>query len=334
MEAQGWGLLYAFCLKPVNLGSSAYISMSEESSSRIPSNVSYHQPVLLKETIEFLNPKAGETFLDCTVGTGGHSISILPRLLPNGRIIAIDCDDEALSLAQKRLVEFKPNVEFIHDNFSHIPEILKHIGIEKVGGLIADLGISSLHVDNAYRGFSFSKEGPLDMRMDQQQTESAASLLRKLPEQELALLLANYGQERWARRIAKHIVKSRKKHTFRTTTELAKVISEAIPSRQRYHRIHPATRTFQALRMAVNNELAALEKLLEALPNVLLPGARAVIISFHSLEDRLVKHAFRKGEKEGIYNILTDKPVSASDDETGKNPRSRSAKLRAVERLA
>lgn len=293
----------------------------------------WHQPVMVEEAVEFLAPRPGQRLVDCTVGTGGHSLAILPHLMPSGRLLAVDCDAQALLAADKRLTEFSPHVELVHDNFRHLPQILRHRHLTKVDGIVADLGMSSLHLDQPERGFSFQHEGPLDMRMDPRGTTTAASLLRRLPESELAHLLQTYGEERWARRIAKHLVAVRRRTPIETTTQLARLVAEAVPPQAGPRRIHPATRTFQALRMAVNEELASLELLLAALPKVLRSGGRAVIITFHSLEDRLVKQCFRRGEQAELWKLLTKKPLTPSEREVEENPRSRSAKLRAVEKL-
>jgi len=293
----------------------------------------WHQPVMVEEAVEFLAPRPGQRLVDCTVGTGGHSLAILPHLMPSGRLLAVDCDAQALLAADKRLTEFSPHVELVHDNFRHLPQILRHRHLTKVDGVLADLGMSSLHLDQPERGFSFQHEGPLDMRMDPRGTTTAASLLRRLPESELAHLLQAYGEERWARRIAKHLVTVRRRTPIETTTQLARLVADAVPSQAGPRRIHPATRTFQALRMAVNEELASLELLLAALPKVLRSGGRAVIITFHSLEDRLVKQGFRRGEQAGLWKLLMKKPLTPSEREVEENPRSRSAKLRAVEKL-
>ena len=299
----------------------------------VPSDPTYHTPVLLKDVIELLRPTAGHTVVDCTVGTGGHSLSILPHLLPTGRVIALDHDVQALEMAQQRLAEFAPQLTFAQDNFRHLPELLSRVGVERVQGLLADLGISSLHVDRAERGFSFSKEGPLDMRMDVRQTTTAASLVHRLSERDLAHVLEVYGEERWARRIAKRIVMARMMQPIETTTQLARIVADAVPQHSASRHLHPATRTFLALRIAVNDELKALEALVAVLPDLLEVGGRAVIISFHSLEDRLVKRAFQHGAQQGIFRLLTKKPLRASEQEVRDNPRSRSAKLRAVERI-
>lgn len=299
-----------------------------------PSRPLSHHPVLVAEAVALLAPKPAAVVVDCTVGLGGHSLSILPRLVPGGRLIAMDRDAQALTLARARLVEFASQIEYLHENFRHLPEVLQRLHLPHVDGLIADLGLSSLHVDSAERGFSFLQEGPLDMRMDPTQHQTAASLIRQLSERELADLLFAYGEERRSRRIAKCVVEARRRAPIQTTTHLADLIARAVPSRSRAARgPHPATRSFQALRIAVNDELGALKELLAALPTCLAPGGRAVIISFHSLEDRLVKHAIRDGVRAGRMRALTRKPVRPSEQEMAANPRSRSARLRAVERV-
>ncbi len=313
---------------------------NEQSESRNPkAAINWHQPVLVTEVVQCLEPVPGTTFVDCTVGTGGHSLAILPHLLPPeggipGRLIGIDCDANALAQARQRLAEFRPYVEMAQDTFSHLPEILARAGLTHVHGLVADLGMSSLQVDDPARGFSFRHEGPLDMRMDQRLPMTAADLIRTLSEDEVADLLSRLGEERWARRIARHLVDRRARTLIVTTTQLAQVIAEAVPRRAGSTRLHPATRTFMALRLAVNDELPTLQRLLEALPEVLLPGGRAAIITFHSLEDRLVKRAFQQGARDGVFRLLEKKPLRPSAREVAANPRSRSAKLRAVERCS
>ena len=317
-------------------------AIADLESMSVESKPAPHTPVLVARVVEFLAPAPGQVIVDCTVGAGGHSLAILPKILPAtdaggakaGRVLAVDRDAQALAAARERLIEFAPQVEFLHDNFSQLPELLTRAGVDRIHGIVADFGLSSLHVDQPERGFSFLREGPLDMRMDQRQPLTAASLIRQAPEEELARILEVYGEERFARRIAKRLVAARRTAPIQTTTQLARVVADAVPGRGASFRIHPATRTFQALRIAVNQELAAVEALLRALPDVLLPGGRAVLISFHSLEDRLVKRAFQQGARDGLFRMLTKKPVTASDQELAANPRSRSAKLRAVERLA
>ncbi len=293
----------------------------------------WHRPALVEETVAWLAPQPGATVVDGTLGTGGHSLAILPHLMPAGRLIAIDRDPHALELAQQRLIEFASQIHFVRENFLHLPEILKRLQVTQLNGLLADLGLSSLHVDVAQRGFSFQQAGPLDMRMDPDQSMTAASLLQRVSEAELVRILEIYGEERWARRIARGIVTARRSTPIDTTSHLAQIIRGAVPRQAKSERLHPATRTFMALRIAVNDELANLEALLRALPELLAPQGRAVIITYHSLEDRLVKRSFQAGARAGIFRLLTKKPVRPSEQELAENPRSRSAKLRAVERL-
>jgi len=311
------------------------IDMDPQSETQHPRPAHHgHIPVMVQEVVKLLAPHPGATVVDCTVGAGGHSFAILPHLLPSGRLMAVDRDAEALTFARTRLADFSPQTIFVQDNFSRLPEILRHHGLSTVQGLVADLGLSSLQVDEAQRGFSFMKDGPLDMRMDHRDETTAAQLVQRLSERELTTLLATFGEERWAGRIARRMVTMRSRHAIETTTQLARLIVEAVRSRRGSRRLHPATRTFLALRIAVNEELGSLEALLRVLPEVLAPGGRAVVMSFHSLEDRLVKRAFREGAQAGQFRLLTKTPLRPSADEVAQNPRARSAKLRAVERLS
>jgi len=291
----------------------------------------WHQPVMAEEVLQHLRPRPGGIVVDGTVGTGGHSLWILPKLLPDGRLIALDRDPQALRLAQQRLREFAPLVTFVHEDYRRLPAVLERLGIPRVDGLVLDLGMSSLQVDRPERGFSFSAEGPLDMRMNPDDETTAATLVNRLSLRELTDLFVRFGEERFAGRIARRIVEARRRQPLSTTAELAGLVRAAVPPPARHGRIHPATRVFQALRIAVNDELGALEDLLAALPIRLAPGGRAVILSYHSLEDRLVKRAFAAGAREGHWIALTKKPVTPSSDERLRNPRGRSAKLRAVE---
>jgi len=289
-----------------------------------------HVPVLLKEAIDFLAIKRGGTYIDATVGLGGHSFEVAKRLGALGHLIGLDKDPAALEVARAKLVfeQDAPEISLLHGSFA---EIGKRFGFAKADGLLADIGVSSLQLNDAARGFSFQAEGPLDMRMDPQAELTAEQVVNQVDEVTLANLIYEFGEERRSRRIARAIVRSR---PIRTTAQLADVISAAArPMNQAERRIHPATRTFQALRIFVNHELNDLRALLDAAPQVLKPGGRLVIISFHSLEDRIVKDALRDGVKQGYYELLTKKPVTASEEEIDRNPRSRSAKLRAAERL-
>jgi 16S rRNA (cytosine1402-N4)-methyltransferase len=289
-----------------------------------------HVPVLLKEAIEFLAIKRGGTYIDATVGLGGHSYEIAKRLGAPGHLIGLDKDPAALDAARTRLVfeEDAPKITLLHGSFA---EVGRRLGSAKVDGLLADIGVSSLQLSDAARGFSFQAEGPLDMRMNPQAGLTADQVVNQVDEVTLANLIYEFGEERRSRRIARAIVRSR---PIRTTAQLAEVVSAAArPMNQAERRIHPATRTFQALRIFVNHELQDLQALLDAAPQLLKPGGRLVIISFHSLEDRIVKDAFRDGVKQGHYELLTRKPVTTGEEEIGRNPRSRSAKLRAAQRV-
>jgi len=293
-----------------------------------------HVPVLLKEAIDFLAIRRGGTYIDCTVGLGGHSFEIAKRLGAPGHLIGVDKDPAALEIAGRVLglpaVEDEredwPKVELIHGSFA---EIAKDQRPTTIDGFLADLGVSSLQFDSAARGFSFQADGPLDMRMNTMSGRTAEQVVNHLDERELADVIYEFGEERRSRRIARAIVRSR---PIRTTTQLVEVVSAAARS-MKHERIHPATRTFQALRIFVNRELDDLKALLEAAPRVLKPGGRLVVISFHSLEDRIVKDALREGAKQGGYQLLTKKPTIASEEEIDRNPRSRSAKMRAAEKV-
>ena len=292
-----------------------------------------HNPVLAKEAMSFLNPAPGQIIVDATIGGAGHSEQILQRIAPAGTLIGIDRDEETLRLAAERLRPFEGSFKLINKNFKYLKEILKDMGVNKVNGIIFDLGISSIQMEAWQRGFSIKNDGPLDMRMDRSQGLTAKDLVNGLSERELSCLLRDLGEERFHRRIAKGIVEERKKKEISTTAELTGVILRSLPYSHNKYRIHPATRAFQAIRIKVNDELAALEEALRDLPAVLERGARCCVISFHSLEDRIVKRAFREFKIEGIFNILTKKPVTPDQNEIISNPRSRSAKLRAGERL-
>lgn len=286
---------------------------------------------MLKEVLDWLRPGPGKIIADCTLGTGGHAEAILKALGPSGLLIGVDRDSEAIEVAKIFLSQVGNPFRLFHASYSDLGRILRETGIEGVEGLLLDLGVSSFQLGVPERGFSFQLEGPLDMRMDRTSGPTAAELLRRLREEELARLFWAYGEERWSRRIARAIKTHLKKATLDTTTQLASLVERVVPGGKR--RIHPATRVFQALRIAVNRELEDLESFLSTAYQFLRPGARMVVISFHSLEDRLVKRSFLEGFKQGLYALLTKKPVRPSREEVMRNPRSRSAKLRAVERL-
>jgi 16S rRNA (cytosine1402-N4)-methyltransferase len=291
-----------------------------------------HVPVLLKEAIEFLAVKRGGTYIDATVGLGGHSYEIAKRLGAPGHLIGLDKDPAALDIAREKLTsegnQDFPEITLMHGSFA---DIANGQGPKTIDGILADIGVSSLQLNNPARGFSFQAEGPLDMRMNPQAERTAEQVVNQMDEVTLANLIYEFGEERRSRRIARAICRSR---PIRTTAELAAVVSAAArPMNQAERRIHPATKTFQALRIFVNDELKDLQELLNTAPQILKPGGRLVIISFHSLEDRIVKDALRDGVKQGHYRLLTKKPVTATDEEIDRNPRSRSAKLRAAERI-
>jgi len=305
-----------------------------------------HVPVLLKEAIDFLAVKRGGTYIDCTVGLGGHSYEIAKRLGAPGHLIGFDKDPKALEKAGEKLVIGRsslvvgqnqdqqadwPRLELRHGSFAELAKDQGPTTKDGVDGILADLGVSSLQFSDPARGFSFQAEGPLDMRMNPQSELTADQVVNQFDERELADLIYEFGEERRSRRIARAIVRSR---PIRSTAQLAAVVSAAArPMNQAERRIHPATLTFQALRIFVNRELDDLRQLLEAAPQLLKPGGRLVIISFHSLEDRIVKDAMREGARQGQYRLLTKKPVTPSEEEIASNPRARSAKLRAAERV-
>jgi 16S rRNA (cytosine1402-N4)-methyltransferase len=287
---------------------------------------SRHVPVMPAEVLELLAPAPGQIVVDATVGGGGHTRLLAERVAPAGRVIGLDQDAAMLEKVRPRL-EGLP-ITLLNQNFDRLPEVLAGLGIAQVDGVLADLGFSSDQLEAAERGFSFQTAGPLDMRLDPQGGgETAADLLRRLDERELADLIYQFGEERFSRRIARRIAETRQRAPLETTEQLADLVRRCVP-RGRRAGIDPATRTFQALRIAVNDELGALDRLLAVLPSCVRPGGRAVIISFHSLEDRRVKHAFRNRD---LWEVLTRKPRQASEGEVRNNPRARSAKLRAAQ---
>ena len=295
-----------------------------------------HEPVLLKEVLHFLQVKAGGSYVDGTVGGGGHAEAILDRMEGQGLYVAIDRDRETLERARERLGRFERQVHFVHGVFSQISKILKDLQIETVDGVLIDLGVSSFQLEAGERGFSFLKEGPLDMRMDPEGLETdgrwplptAAEIVNEWPEKELAEIFYKFGEERFARRIARAIVAVRRGSPFNTTTELSRFIEKTVPRGR--SKIHPATRVFQALRIVVNGELDHLKRFLSDEFRFLNEAGRVAVISFHSLEDRLVKQSFRSRED---LKVITKKPVTASVEELRENPRSRSAKLRIAEKI-
>jgi 16S rRNA (cytosine1402-N4)-methyltransferase len=291
-----------------------------------------HVPVLLHEAVDFLRVRTNGTYADCTLGFAGHAEAILRQLGPEGHLIGFDRDPEAMELAKARLEGVleelgseAPKLTLIGEAFSSIGRYIKTASID---GLLADFGVSSLQLDEAHRGFSFQADGPLDMRMDTRSGPTAEQVVNEMNERELANLIYENGEERRSRTVARAIVRGR---PVTSTGQLARIVASAVPAMKHSH-IHPATRTFQALRIYVNRELEEIRDLLEAAPAILKPSARLVVISFHSLEDRIAKDSLRDGAHKGIWEILTRKPVTAEEEETDRNPRSRSAKLRAAER--
>jgi 16S rRNA (cytosine1402-N4)-methyltransferase len=292
-----------------------------------------HVPVLFQEVMDFLSVRADGTYVDCTLGLAGHASGILRQLGSAGRLIAFDRDPEALELAAARLDQARaqlgsqgPQLTLVGEAFSRIAD---HVEAASLDGILADFGVSSLQFDEARRGFSFQADGPVDMRMDTRSGLTAYQVVNEMNERELANLIYEYGEERRSRTVARAIVRGR---PISTTAQLARIVASAAPP-MKFGQIHPATRTFQALRIYVNRELDEIEALFEAAPRLLKPSGRFVVISFHSLEDRIAKDGFREGARQGVWDILTKKPVIAGEEEIQRNPRSRSAKLRAAERL-
>lgn len=307
----------------------------------------YHEPVLREEVFQYLNVKEEGIIVDGTLGDGGHSELLLQETGPRLRVLGIDRDKSALARARKRLAAFEDRITLVHGNFSDLGNILKDAGIGKIDGLLLDLGVSSPQLDNARRGFSFLRDGPLDMRMDQTDETTAAGLLEKLSNDELESIIKNYGEERFYKRVVRAIRKAQAKHPILSTLQLSKILSSAVHF-SRPAKIHPATRTFQALRLAVNRELTHLKSALRDSIGVLNAGARIVVISFHSLEDRIVKTFFREEEKgcicpprfpqcvcgrKSTLKIITRRPVLPGQEEMARNPRASSAKMRVAERV-
>jgi len=296
-------------------------------SSSPDSSQSIHTPVLLKEVLQYLAPVDGGIYVDGTLGLGGHAEKILQVCGPSGRVIGFEWDAAALELAIKRLAPFGPRFCPLPRSYAEIRTGLEKIGIHRVDGLLLDLGVSSLQFDSEERGFSFQKSGPLDMRMDKRTQLTAEEMINDFSREELADIFFYYGEERQARRIAAHIVTERAKEKITTTAHLARIVATAVPKKYQPRKIHAATKVFQALRIAVNSELDNLATLLDSATEILKPGGRICVISFHSLEDRLVKRKFRNNPQ---LHILTKKPVTPGQEEIEMNPRARSAKLRAA----
>lgn len=307
-----------------------------------------HTPVLLEPTLRYLNPTPGGTYVDATLGGAGHSEKIAEQIGPDGLLIGIDQDEQALAAAAERLRRFGTRVRLVRDNFANLAGILQALGIARIDGILFDFGVSSPQLDQAERGFSYHQDAPLDMRMDQRATTNAADLVNTLTEIELTRILRDFGEERWAKRIARGIVRSRQQRPIRSTGELVEIVKASVPQAARRDGPHPARRTFQALRIAVNRELDVISEALPQAIDALKPGGRLVAISFHSLEDRIVKQTLQKAEDPCVCppdfpvcrcgevatcRILTRRPIVATEAETEQNPRARSAKLRAAERV-
>ena len=291
-----------------------------------------HVPVLTAEALQFLQPARGGLFVDCTIGLGGHARALLEA--GAARVIGLDRDLDALAIARETLAPWHDRIELVHADYRALDDVLDRRGISLVDGALADLGVSSLQFDAPGRGFSFQRDEPLDMRMDRSGGDTAADLVARMGEEEIADAIFQYGEERFSRRIARAIAAARREAPIATTGQLAAIVRRVIP-RRGYTRIDPATRTFQALRIWVNRELEGLDRFIETAARRLRAGARLVVITFHSLEDRIVKHTLRALERrEAAVTVLTKKPVTPLDDEVQRNPRARSAKLRAAERVA
>ena len=292
-----------------------------------------HIPVMLSEVIEYLKPESGNIIVDGTLGLGGHAEAFLKHIGSKGRLIGIDRDAQALALARENLGTYRDQCHFVHENYSNIDKVLAGLSIKEVDCILLDLGLSSFQLNDAQRGFSFRADGPLDMRMDRDSYISAFDLVNSLSEKEISAILKDFGQERWHHRIARYVVQSRSEKPIETTKELSTIILRAMPRQSRREKIHPATRAFQAFRIAVNRELEGLEEALDKCFDVLKTGGRIGIIAFHSLEDRIVKQTFRNRAKSGELNLIVKKPLRPSDSEAKFNSRARSARLRIAERI-
>lgn len=286
-----------------------------------------HRPVMVEEVCRWLVTNPSGVYVDATLGGGGHALALLSQLEVEGKLVGIDRDKEALQRARENLKAFLERVMLVHSPFSKIGEILASLGVEKVSGVLFDLGVSSFHLDQGERGFSFEKDGPLDMRMDTSQRLEASWVVNHFSERELTDLLHRYGEERYARRIARAIVEARKERYIQSTQQLAQIVRRVVPRREK---IHPATRTFLALRIFVNRELEELSLALSQIPQVLEEGGRVVVLSYHSLEDRIVKRFFQDCSE---LSVCTKKPLRPSREEVVRNPRARSARLRVAEKI-
>ena len=292
-----------------------------------------HQPVMLDEAISSLNLKPGYRILDATIGGGGHSIQILKRIQPGGLLIGIDADASAVTIAQEALKDFASSCVLVHANFRDLDKVLSDKGISSLNAALFDVGVSSFQLDEADRGFSLQQDGALDMRMDRELASSAYDIVNRLKEQELSGILEKFGEERYHWWIARAIADARSRQPIGTTFELKNVIHKAVGHLYRKQKIDAATRTFQAIRIVVNDELGALEEGMRKAVEKLAPGGRICVISFHSLEDRIVKNSFREFARSGTLKIITKKPLRPSDAETVTNPRSRSARFRVAEKI-
>ena len=305
----------------------------ENSHMPIQENAS-HIPVMLKEVIRYLDPQQGNTVVDGTLGLAGHAKAILDKIETKGFLIGIDRDGQSLQAAKNHLKEYLHQCGLIQEDFRNMDRVLRDLNILSVDRILLDLGISSFQLDNPYRGFSLRIDGPLDMRLDQQSHIAAFDLINTLSEREIALVIRDFGEEKWYNRLAHAIIEERTKKPIETTRELRRIVLRAIPSRHPHDRIHPATRTFQAFRIAVNRELEALQIALPKCLQALKQGGRMAVIAFHSLEDRIVKENFQMAVKSGRFQFILKKPLRPEEEETRQNPRSRSARLRVVERIA
>ncbi|MFH2136997.1 MAG: 16S rRNA (cytosine(1402)-N(4))-methyltransferase RsmH [Candidatus Omnitrophota bacterium] len=295
--------------------------------------MSRHTPVMVEEVLSYLQLSPGKVIVDCTLGEGGHSEGILRKITPGGKLIGIDQDDDALSITRLRLSRFEGSFDLVHSNFRNFREILFQLGVDQVDGVVFDLGVSMMQLSTPERGFSFRHDGPLNMRMDKYAQITAFDLVNNLSEEEIANLIYTFGEERYSRRIARRIIEERTKNAIATTGQLADIVMKSYPYHDRYRKIHPATRTFMALRIAVNRELEVLQSGICDAINMLRKGGRICVIAFHSLEDRIVKNEFRAQAKNGVLSLITKKPLVPTEDEMLRNAPSRSAKLRVAEKL-
>lgn len=290
-----------------------------------------HLPVLLKEVIYYLNPQPNENFIDATFGEGGHSLEILERNKPQGKVLGIEIDKEIYEKNKEKFKDFKRLI-LVNDSYTNLKEIVRNYQFNEIKGVLFDLGMCSYHLENSNRGFTFKKDEPLDMRFDLTQDFKAKDILNYYPEKEIERILREYGEEKFSKRIAKAIVETRKKEKFETTFQLVELLKRVLPQNYDNYRQPIPTRTFQALRIAVNNELENIKKGIKEAFEVIEPGGKIVVISFHSLEDRIVKNYFKELKNQKRGEILTKKPITPTKEEISLNPKARSAKLRAIEK--